>query len=83
MHAGEEQLLAGDGDALMEDAHIADVAAGAGGTDGLHQRLVCADRLDDRVRTQPISELDDLLRCIHAVGSRRTMGQQRRGFERG
>jgi hypothetical protein len=27
--------------------------------------------------------LDDLLRCIHAVGSRRTMGQQRRGFERG
>jgi hypothetical protein len=30
-----------------------------------------------------LDALDDLLGCIHAVGSGRTMAQQRRGFEGG
>jgi hypothetical protein len=32
---------------------------------------------------EPMLDVDDLLGCIHAVGSVRTMGHQRRGFELG
>src|SRR2546423_3049280 len=42
-----------------EDAHVAEVAAGAGGPDGLHQRLLRADRLDHRVGAEPAGQLPD------------------------
>jgi hypothetical protein len=35
---------------------VADVPAGAGGPDGLHHRLLGADRLDHGVRAQAVSE---------------------------
>jgi hypothetical protein len=41
---GEEQFLARQFD-VVRDADVADVAAGAGGTDGLHHRLLSADCL--------------------------------------
>src|SRR5947209_16313672 len=51
VHLGEEQLLAGQRDVVC-DADVADVAAGPGGADGLHHRLLRADRLDDRMRAE-------------------------------
>ncbi len=45
----EEQLLTGQLHAVG-DPDEADVPAGAGGADGLHHRLVGADRLDHPVR---------------------------------
>jgi hypothetical protein len=59
VHAEEEQLVAGQGD-VVGDADVADVAAGAGGADGLHHRFLGADRLDHRVRAEPVGELLDL-----------------------
>ena len=58
VHVGEEQLLAGQLDAVG-DADVADVPAGAGGADGLHHRLLGADGLDDRVRAEPVGEVLD------------------------
>ena len=43
----------------MGDADVADVPAGPGGADGLHHRLLGADRLDDRVRAEPVGEVLD------------------------
>ena len=43
----------------MEHADEPDVPAGSGGADGLHHRLLGADRLDDRVRADPIGEVLD------------------------
>jgi hypothetical protein len=40
-------------------ADEADVAARAGGADDLHHRLLAADRLDHRVRAEPVRELLD------------------------
>ena len=38
----------------------------------------------EAARFEPmVDALDDLLGCMHAVGSGRTMGHQRRGFELG
>jgi hypothetical protein len=38
---------------------VADMPAGPGGTNGLHQRLLGADRFDDRVGAEPVGELLD------------------------
>jgi hypothetical protein len=51
VYGGEEQLVAGQLDAVG-DADVADVAAGTGGTDRLHHRLLGADGFDDRVRAE-------------------------------
>src|SRR5215207_2729764 len=58
VHVGEEQLHAGQGD-VVRDADVAEVPAGAGGADGLHHRLLGADRFDDRVRAEPAGEVLD------------------------
>ena len=55
---GEEQLLAGQLH-VVGDPDVADVAAGPGGADGLHHRLLGADGLDDRVRAEPAGEVLD------------------------
>jgi hypothetical protein len=65
---GEEQLLTGQLDPVS-DADVADIPAGTGGADGLHHRLLRADRLDDRVRAEPAGEvLDACHPLIAAVG---------------
>src|SRR4051812_36598376 len=53
---GAKQLAAGDRD-LGGDADEAEVAAGWGGSDGLHLGLLRADRLDDAVRAEPAGQL--------------------------
>src|ERR671918_2794610 len=55
---GVEHLFAGELD-IVEDADVADVPARPGGADGLHHRLLGADRLDHRVRAEPARELLD------------------------
>lgn len=56
--AGEEQLDPGDGHVVVH-AHAAQVPAAAGGADGLHERLLGADRLDHRVSAEPAGEFLD------------------------
>jgi hypothetical protein len=51
-----EQLLAGHFDTVTH-AHEADVPAGARGADGLHHRLLRADRLDHRMGAEPVCQL--------------------------
>src|SRR5215218_11121973 len=68
VHVGEERLLAGQFDAVR-DADVADVPAGAGGTDGLHHRLPGADGLDDRMRAEPSRQvLDPRHALVAALG---------------
>ncbi|APU15344.1 MULTISPECIES: hypothetical protein [Actinoalloteichus] len=50
----------------MVRAHVAEVAAPAGGADGLEERLLGAERLDHRVRTEPAGRRKD------PVGERET-----------
>jgi hypothetical protein len=59
VHVAEEQLLPRQPDAVG-NADVADMAPGAGGANGLHHRLLGADRLDNRVRAQPVSDFLDL-----------------------
>src|SRR4051812_27068529 len=56
VHLREEQLLAGQRDAVS-DADVADMPAGTGGTDRLHHRLLRTDGLDDGVRAEAAGEL--------------------------
>ena len=60
MNVGEapEEVHPVQGDAVG-DADEADVAAGAGGADGLDHRFLGADGLDDGVRAEAIGELLD------------------------
>src|SRR3954451_7554795 len=58
VHAGEEQIRAGQGD-VVRHPDEADVAAGGGGLGGSAPRGLRADRLDRRMRTQPAGELLD------------------------
>jgi hypothetical protein len=55
---GEEQVHAVEGD-VVRDPDVADVSAWPGSPDGLHHRLLRANGLDHRVRTQPVGELLD------------------------
>src|SRR5919204_1163706 len=43
----------------MKNADVADVPSRPGGADGLHYRLLGADRLDDRVSPEAVRELLD------------------------
>src|SRR3954452_15175284 len=79
VHAGEEKIRAGQGD-VVRPPDEADVAAGAGGVDGLQHRLLRADRLDRRMRTQPAGELLDMGYALvaalrHDVGGSEAEGQ--------
>ena len=47
------------GSVAVGDADVADVAAGPGGADGLHHRLLGADGLDDGVRAEAVGEVLD------------------------
>ena len=51
----------------MGDADVADVPAGAGGADRLHHRLLRPDRLDHRVRAEPVGEFLDLRHAVVAA----------------
>ncbi len=78
--AGHEELVAGDRD-VVGDADEADVAAGAGGVDGLHHGLLGADGLDDRVGAEAAGELLDLRDALLAallddVGGAELAGQR-------
>src|SRR2546427_3336754 len=53
-----EQLLAIEFDAVR-DADVAHVAAGAGGTDRLHHRLLRADAVERGVSTDSLGQLFD------------------------
>src|SRR6266511_4812265 len=55
---GEEHLFAGELD-VMEDADVAYVPAWPGRADGLHHRLLGADRLNHRVCAEPAREFLD------------------------
>ena len=44
---------------VVGDADVADVAAGAGGADGLHHRFLGADGFDHRVRAEAVGEVLD------------------------
>ena len=52
---------------VVGDPDVADVAAGAGGVDGLHHRLLGADRLDHRVRAQPVGQILDRRHAVVAA----------------
>ena len=52
---------------VVVDADVAQVPAAAGGADGLHERLLGADRLDDRVRAEPAGQLLDLRDALVAA----------------
>src|SRR5207244_4434832 len=55
---GEEQLVAGEVH-VVTDADEADVAAGPGGADGLHHRLLSADGFDHGVGAKAVGEVLD------------------------
>lgn len=59
VHLGEEQLGAIQRD-VMGDPDVADVSAGTGCPDRLCHRLLGTDRLDHRLRAEPVGELLDL-----------------------
>jgi hypothetical protein len=65
VHAGEEQLLAGQLD-VVGDPDVADVPARPAGADGLHHRLLGADDLDDRMRAEPVGQVLD---ARHPLGA--------------
>jgi hypothetical protein len=67
VHVGEEQLFPGQL-YVVGDADVADVATGPGGADGLHYRLLGADRLDDAVRAEPVGEVLDPGDAVAALG---------------
>src|SRR3954447_9810896 len=56
VHAGHEQFVSRNGD-VVGHADETDVAAGPGGADGLHHRLLRADGLDDAVRAEAAGQL--------------------------
>ena len=66
MDLGEEELVAGQGDAVRH-AHVAQVPAGAAGGDGLHHRGLVAHGLDDAVRAVAAGELLDLRGALVAT----------------
>src|SRR5215208_5284632 len=66
VHMREEELLPRDLH-VVEHAHEPDVTACPRGADGLHHRLLRADRLDDRVRPETVGELLDPFRALLAA----------------
>jgi len=66
VYVGEEELESGQAH-VVGDAHVADVAALAGGADRLHHRLLGTDRFQRAVDTEPAGELLDASHALIAA----------------
>ncbi len=59
MNVGHEDVVTTQRD-LVRDTDVAHVPAGTRRSDGLHHRLLGADRLDHRMRAEAVGEVLDL-----------------------